>query len=327
MLRPADRPFSIEPDPSLSLSRVIAGAIAVTFTIIASLLSGSPSLAHDSTDDITRTAIVSAFAPEIEILKQQTENATAHRINGIEFVTGTLERQPVVLFLSGISVVNSAMTVQLALERFTVERIIFSGIAGGLDPSLNIGDVVIAERWGQYLETVIARETADGHALPGFFEYPFAGYGNAVPRSVTVARDGAEVPETRFWFPADSDLLVLAQSSMAGVTLRDCTGAGVCLENGPRILVGGAGVSGSAFVDNADFREYVFSTFKARLVDMESAAVAHVAWANHVPFIAVRSLSDLAGGSEQENQFPVFLELAADNSAEVVRALLRALPE
>ena len=59
---------------------------------------------------------------------------------------------------------------------------------------------------------------------------------------------------------------------------------------------------------------------------MESAAVAHVAYANRVPFIAVRSLSDLAGGVEGENQMEIFLGLAAGNAAAVVKALLRALP-
>ena len=92
-------------------------------------------------------------------------------------------------------------------------------------------------------------------------------------------------------------------------------------------MIGGAGVSGGAFVDNAAFRSYAFETFGARVLDMESAAVAHVAWANRVPFIAVRSLSDLAGGSEQGNQLEVFFRLAADNAAAVVRAILRAMPE
>ena len=59
---------------------------------------------------------------------------------------------------------------------------------------------------------------------------------------------------------------------------------------------------------------------------MESAAVAHVAYANEVPFIAVRSLSDLAGGGEGANQMEAFLGLAAGNAASVVKALLRAMP-
>jgi adenosylhomocysteine nucleosidase len=58
---------------------------------------------------------------------------------------------------------------------------------------------------------------------------------------------------------------------------------------------------------------------------MESAAVAHVAYANRVPFIAFRSLSDLAGGGKGENELGIFFQLAADNAAAIVRAFVRAL--
>ena len=68
-------------------------------------------------------------------------------------------------------------------------------------------------------------------------------------------------------------------------------------------------------------------TFDARVLDMESAAVAHVAYANGVPFIAVRSLADLAGGGEGANQMEVFLDLAGANAAAVVTALLAAMRE
>ena len=219
------------------------------------------------------------------------------------------------------------MTVQLALDHFTIDRIVFSGIAGGVDPDLSIGDVVVPQRWGQYLEVLMARESGEGWSRPPFFEYPFANFGMMFPRSVTVLRSGLDAPETRFWFPVDESLLDRTRSASAHVVLERCTPEGDCLASAPRIVIGGAGVSGGAFVDNAEFREYAFETFGARVLDMESAAVAHVAWANGVPFIAVRSLSDLAGGSEQANQLEVFFRLAAGNAAAVVRALLRAMPD
>lgn len=105
------------------------------------------------------------------------------------------------------------------------------------------------------------------------------------------------------------------------VALSRCTTQGSCLEKTPSIVIGGA------FVDNAAFRTWTFQTFDARVLDMESAAVAHVAYANDIPFIAVRSLSDLAGGGEGANQMEVFLGLAADNATAVVKGLLRALGE
>ena len=285
-----------------------------------------PAAAHQAEDDVRRTAVVSAFAPEMTILRSEVEGATVRSVNGVEFVAGRLEGRDVVLFLSGISVVNAAMTVQLALERFHVDRIVFSGIAGGVDPDLNVGDVVIADRWGQYLELLLAREANEGWSKPPFFEYPFPNFGMMFPRSVTVLRAGLDAPETRFWFPVDEALLDGARRAAAGVSLERCTAEDRCLVQAPRIVIGGPGVSGGAFVDNAAFREYTFATFGARVLDMESAAVAHVAWANGVPFIAVRSLSDLAGGSEQGNQLEVFFRLAAGNAAAVVKALLRAMP-
>ena len=301
-----------------------SGLAALTLLLAAAAL---PVAAHEVEDASPRTAVVSAFAPEMAILGSAVEGVEAHSVNGVEFVAGTLEGRDVVLFLSGISVVNAAMTVQLALERFRIDRILFSGIAGGVDPGLNIGDVVIADRWGQYLELVLARDSGDGWSKPPFFDFPFGNFGMMFPRSVTVMRTGLEAPETRFWFPVDEALLDGARLAAGAVRLERCTAENVCLEHAPQVVVGGPGVSGGAFVDNAAFRTWTFETFGARVLDMESAAVAHVAWANGVPFIAVRSLSDLAGGSEQGNQIEVFFRLAAGNAAAVVRALLRAMPE
>jgi adenosylhomocysteine nucleosidase len=70
----------------------------------------------------------------------------------------------------------------------------------------------------------------------------------------------------------------------------------------------------------------VNAAFTARVVDMESAAVAHVAQVNGTPFIAFRSLSDLAGGGEGENEIGTFFRLASDNSAALVKAFVKALP-
>jgi adenosylhomocysteine nucleosidase len=77
-------------------------------------------------------------------------------------------------------------------------------------------------------------------------------------------------------------------------------------------------------VDNAGYRDYAWSTWSTDALDMESAAVAHVAKVNGVPFIVFRSLSDLAGGGPGENEISVFFGLAANNSAKVMMAFLEA---
>jgi adenosylhomocysteine nucleosidase len=264
--------------------------------------------------------VISAFEPEWKVLKADIEGAKSTTVNGIEFVTGTLSGRPVVLFLSGVSMVNAAMTTQLALDRFDVTSIVVTGIAGGVDPSLHVGDVVVAGRWGQYLEAVFARETGGKFEPPPFIKTPFPNHGMIFPTELGVRSAKAGL-EKRFWFDADPAMMAAA-GKIGAVQLKRCTAGQACLHDTPRVVVGGNGVSGQAFVDNAAFRQYVFDTFKAQVLDMESAAVATVAYANGVPFIAFRCLSDLAGGNETPNEMKVFFQLASDNSAAVVQRFL-----
>lgn len=108
-----------------------------------------PVLAHAQKLDATpRTVVMTAFRPEWAALVQAVESPVEHTINGQVLMTGTIAGKPVVLMQSGVSMVNAAMNTQLVLDRFTVRRIVFSGIAGGVDPALSIGDVVVPEDWG-----------------------------------------------------------------------------------------------------------------------------------------------------------------------------------
>jgi adenosylhomocysteine nucleosidase len=122
----------------------------------------------------------------------------------------------------------------------------------------------------------------------------------------------------------DAQLLSVA-AGLKDVSLDACAQE-VCLSHAPHLSVGGNGVSGQAFVDNARFREFAFKTFSANVLDMESSAVAQVDYANGVPYIVFRSLSDLAGGGEGGNELKAFFRIAAANSARVVMAFLKALP-
>ena len=139
-----------------SLRRLFVAALAVLSLLATLSVRGSAAGLIDATP---RIAVVSAFEPEWTALKGEVEQATEYKINGRSFILGKLAGKDVVLFLSGVSMVNAAMNTQIALDRFSLKAIVFSGIAGGVDPGLHIGDVVIADRWGQYLETVFARET------------------------------------------------------------------------------------------------------------------------------------------------------------------------
>jgi adenosylhomocysteine nucleosidase len=292
----------------------------------AACLFAAPAMA--APDATPRTAIISAFEPEYQALRGAVSQPAEQVFAGTRFVTGTMSGRPVLLFQSGMSMVNAAMATQLALDHFRVTRIVFSGIAGGIDPGLDVGDVVVPDRWAQYLEATFARAEGDHFAPPAGNHYAmpdWPNYGMIYPRAVEVRPAGSSEPERRQWFEADPALLATARKAVAKTVLGRCVAA-LCLRAQPRLVVGGAGISGPVFMDNAQFRAYAFRTFHAQVLDMETAAVAQVAYINRVPFIGFRSLSDLAGGDPGENQAPIFFRLASENSAAVVRAFVAALP-
>lgn len=272
------------------------------------------------------TAIVSAFQPEFEALKTRIKIRSSGQTRGVDWVTGTLAGKPVVLMMSGVSMVNAAMNTQWLIDRMHVSRIVFSGIAGGVDPSLDIGDVVVPEAWAQPFEVVLARRAGDGFQPPDWIgrRSDIASYGMMFPRGVAIGGDQGSVPHDSF--PADPALLATARTVAAQQTLWACAAPDMCLDHAPKIIVGGIGVSAPAFIDNAEYRQYLSASFHARVTDMETAAVAQVAYANHVPFIGFRSLSDLAGGDAGVNRMKTFMQLASVNSAAVVVAFVKALP-
>ena len=295
----------------------------VVFSVLCALaaLFASPLKAADRLDPSPRIAVMSAYEPEWKVLKAELGAARSISANVVEFITGTLSGRQVVLLLTGVSMVNAAMNTQLVLDRFDVTGIVVSGVAGGVDPALHIGDVTVAARWGQYLEAVFAREQDGTFQPPSWWPLPYGHFGMIFPSDSEV-RSAAGGIQNRFWFAADPGMLAAA-AKIGAMALGRCVNAENCLDEQPRLVVGGNGVSGSAFVDNAAFREYLFKTFQAQVLDMESAAVATVAYANAVPFIAFRSLSDLAGGgAATANQIHTFMGLASGNSAAVVKQFL-----
>ena len=294
------------------------------FFVFILMLFNSAVFAAGSIDTTPRIAIICAFEPEIPELKKSLTHVQRHVIHRTEFITGNIGDKKVVLFLSGMSMVNAAMTTQMAADHFNLKSIVFSGIAGGVNPELNIGDVVVPTQWGQYLESIMAREKDGKLQPPTFFKTPYANFGMMFPQDVQIANAGKK-PEEKFWFSVDQHLFQQAQKILNKTTLNACTPEKHCLTHSPKVVFGGNGVSGATFMDNALLRQFVFNTFQANVVDMESASIAHVAYVNHIPFIVFRSLSDLAGGGTGENEEGTFFSLAAQNSAQLVIRYVREL--
>src|SRR5688572_17420332 len=91
-------------------------------------------------------AVLSAMTVEIETLGQELTDKKELIVQGIPFTTGSLKERKVVLAHSGIGKVNAATTATLLIEHFQPTHILFTGIAGGLNPELRPGDVVIGAK-------------------------------------------------------------------------------------------------------------------------------------------------------------------------------------
>lgn len=272
-----------------------------------------------------RTAVMTAYSAEINPLIKMLKDRREYRLQGVPFTVGTLNGEPVVIFMTGISMTNAAMNTQRVLDQFNIRQIVFSGIAGSVDADQNIGDVVIPSQWATYGESLYARETAYGYQpSEKVRKSGLTPYGMIYPRVADVLSARSQFKEERLWFPANNSLLALAKK-VTSVALSSCATKTQCTRDKPVIRVGGAGVSAAIFMDNADYRDYLHDAFGAHVADMESAAAAQVAYANQVPFIAFRSVSDLAGGGDNENEKHIYSSMAADNAAKVVRAFIKQL--
>ncbi len=274
--------------------------------------------------NVPTVAVMASFPEELAAIEQvmvpDPSALVATKINGIEFKTAEIKGRRYVFFLTGMSLVNAAMNTQLALDKFNVSAVFFSGIAGGIDPSLHPGDVVIPAHWAYHGETVYLNETAPGKfALPGWYRQKGKNFGMIFPDHVTVIREGMDKWEQLPSFPADEKLLAAAQKAMTTLPPLKL-GDRIC-----KVAFGGAGVSGTVFCDNAEYRKWVFEEWKAVCLDMESTGIAQVCWENKKPLLIVRGLSDLAGGQTGENQMEQNLKAAADNSAAVLTQILQNL--
>lgn len=92
-----------------------------------------------------KIGIIGAMELEVEELKSTMQSSTITQKAGMEFWEGSLNGQNVVVVKSGIGKVNAALCVQILADLFQVTHIINTGVAGSLDASLDIGDIVISK--------------------------------------------------------------------------------------------------------------------------------------------------------------------------------------
>ncbi|MEK5216230.1 5'-methylthioadenosine/S-adenosylhomocysteine nucleosidase [Psychrobacillus sp. FSL H8-0487] len=92
-----------------------------------------------------KIAVIGAMEEEVELLRNEIENPETKSIANSEFTSGTYKNHEVVLLKSGIGKVNAAMSTTILLNEYKPDYVINTGSAGGYDPTLEVGAIVISD--------------------------------------------------------------------------------------------------------------------------------------------------------------------------------------
>jgi adenosylhomocysteine nucleosidase len=246
-------------------------------------------------------AVLGAVTREVTLLQGLVTDAKPVEIEGIEFVAGRIGKAPVVIAWTGIGKVNAAMTTTLLLEHFHPTRVLFTGIAGGVDPNLEPGDIVVAKQTAYHDMGTLSSAGID--------------YGGVRSRMT-----GEPNP---VFFPADPELLAAAQRA-AQKTAFDP----VQQQTGPRRVkvVAGTVVTGDVFVASKEKGAKLAKELGASAVEMEGAAVAQLCYQRGVGCLVIRSISDKADQSALMDK-QLFYAMAVKNSANLVVKIIIELPQ
>lgn len=234
--------------------------------------------------------LICAIPQELAHLRDVLADSESENVAHARFDTGTLDGHDVVLAGSGMGKVNAALVATLLADRFHCSAIVFSGVGGGLDPTLAIGDVVIADRVIQHDAGVLEDERIQPYQAG---HVPFIN------------------PTERLGYDVDPALLARVKELLADVTIAGQIAYGTVL-------------SGDQYLHCETTRERLHREFGGRAVEMEGGSIAQVCEAFGIPWLVIRALSDLAGGNSRFD-FASFVDQAAASSATIVRRLLPVL--
>lgn len=288
------------------------------------------------------TAIVAAYTPEIEAIDSafaRMDDAKIDKvvtIKGVKYQLGTYKGEPIVIFTTGISIPNAAMTMQMAIDYFPIDKVIMMGIAGAVNPEFHPGDIAIPQRWYFHDESVYVNPdpAAPGEfILPDYYENAlkeykaredtdphapkYKNYGFIHPEEMAVIKQGWDAPKQMPYFSVSDELFAIAQKALKNIqTITMPSGKPI------NVVLGGNGVSGSVFTDNANYRKWLREVYTAQVTEMESAAVGQVCFVNEVDWLIIRSVSDLAGGQQGKNVENVFDAIASGTGTKLLIGLL-----
>ena len=247
------------------------------------------------------TAILSALEQEQAGLIAHLAQPRQVQRGGRAFWVGHLHGLPVVLALSRIGKVAAATTATTLIEAFGAEQIVFTGVAGGLGPQVQVGDVVVASDFVQH----------DMDASPLFprFEIPL-------------------YQRTRF--ACDARLTGLLEQASRDAMREMPPVGGIGREPAAPVVHRGLIASGDRFIATAQSSHEVRDALRAQAmealaIEMEGAAVAQVCHDYGVGFAAVRTVSDRADDTAHVDFQQFIDDVAAIYARRIMDRFLQAL--
>lgn len=238
------------------------------------------------------TAILGAFRDEVKLLEDSLQNKQEVTIKGIRFVRGDFRGRPVVVTLTGVGKVNAAMTTTILLMNWQPQQLIFTGIAGGVNPEVLPGDIVIAKSTIQH------------------------DFGKITSAGMTIwnTRNPIDGVANPMYFPADSILLLKAQKASNLIKFKEIEGRKI------KVMLGIV-ATGDVFVNSDEKVKVLQDQVKGDATEMEGAAVAQVCYQLKIPCLILRSISDNAN-AKAHLDMNTFASTAAYNSASLVLGIL-----
>ncbi|MBD5168040.1 MAG: 5'-methylthioadenosine/adenosylhomocysteine nucleosidase [Helicobacter sp.] len=138
-----------------------------------------------------KIAILGAMVEEITPILARVQVQQEHDIGHNRYYEARYRNLELVIAYSKIGKVNAALSASVMFLHFGAQKLIFSGVAGGIAANLKVGDLVIADKLCQHDVDI----TAFGHPF-GF------------------------IPETTLFYEADSELNALAINAAKSQNLR-----------------------------------------------------------------------------------------------------------
>ena len=241
-----------------------------------------------------------AAPPVVAAEARPSDCSTCTRVAGRDVWQLDWQGHELIAVLSGIGKVAAATTATLLIERFAPGALVFVGVAGGLAPTVRVGDVVVAD--------ALLQHDMDASPLFPRHEVPLTGISRFASHAGLVA--GLQA--------AAQAVLADAPAMLGDAAMRDF---GL---NAPNVHTGLI-VSGDRFVaTQAESDALRRELPDALAVEMEGAALAQVCQAYGLPFAVLRTISDRADDAAHVD-FPRFTaQVASRYSAAIVRHWLGA---